>query len=278
MAERESGAAETDPADEPDDRDTPDDTARPTAGDEPETLRAAVEAKYDFENFRPVDMAEMSLAEWEAAFDPDSWITGPELVDRVEAELRDRVARGELFAVVERHEVGGEPRLLVYTDAEYAVVLPDGTVQGAGALSRDVEPVVALCSMDSFEVADPPEGAGLPNPASVEPGSGDLGHRLLLALAIVQVVAGLVVVFAPVFVALGPGAGALTAVVGLGFIAIGAVLGLLVANARLSDRFRAREYRARLQAAGVGSDERPGFLPAMDALEEGTDAPEDGAT
>jgi hypothetical protein len=247
-----------------------------TAAEDPESLRAAVEAKYDFEDFRPADMAEMTVEEWEAAFDPDTWITGDRLVDRVEAELLGRIAAGELFAVVERHDVNGVDQLLVYTDAGYAVVTPDGTVEGEGSIASEIEPVVALCSMESFEVADPPPDAGLPDPATVEPGSGDLGHRLLLAVAGIQLVAGLVVLVSPVLVRLGPGAAALTSVVGLAFIGDGVLLGVLVANARLSDRFRAAEYRDRLQAAGVGSDERPSFLPRMDGDEGEADAVKSG--
>lgn len=251
---------------EPADEGAPEAPGSDTAADG-ETLREAVEAKYDFDDFRPADMAEMSVEEWEAVFDPDTWITGTALVDRVEAELAGRIADGELFAVVERHTVEGEPRLLVYTDAEYAVVHPDGSVTGEGAVRREVEPVVALCSMESFEVANPPADAGLPDPSTVQPGSGDLGHRLLLAVAVIQVVAGVVLLVSPVFVRLGPGAGALTAVIGLIFVGVGVLLGVLVANARLSDRFRAAEYRERLEAAGVGSDERPSFLPTMDETE-----------
>lgn len=247
-----------------------------SAGEDPETLRAAVEEKYDFEDFRPADMAKMTVEEWEAAFDPDTWITGERLVDRVEAELLARVAAGELFAVVERHDVDGAARLLVYTDAGYAVVTPDGTVEGEGGIASEVEPVVALCSMESYEVAEPPPDAGLPDPSTVEPGSGDLGHRLLLAVAGIQLVAGVVILVSPVLVRLGPGAAALTTVIGLAFIAVGVLLGVLVANARLSDRFRAAEYRDRLQAAGVGSDERPSFLPRMDDREEESDAVEPG--
>jgi len=230
---------------------------------DPETLRAAVEARYDFDDFRPADMARMSLAEWEAAFDPDTWITGEALLDRVEDELRWRVAAGQLFAVVERHAVGDGTRLLVYDDAEYATVDPDGTVAGDDGVCRQIEPVVALCSMDSFEVATPPANASLPDPDDIGPGSSELGHRLLLAVAMVQALAGLVLLVSPLVVSLGPGAGALTAVIGLGFVVVGLVLGVLVANARLSDRFRSAAYRDRLLAAGVGRDERPAFLPPM---------------
>lgn len=239
--------------------------------DEPDSFRAAVESKYDFDDFGPADMAEMSVDEWEAAFDADTWITGPALIDRVENELRSRIAAGELFAVVERHAVADEPRLLVYSDAEYTVVYPDGRVEGEGAISREIEPVVALCSMESFDVSEPPPDAGLPDPAGIEPGSGDLGHRLLLGLAVIQAVAGLGLFVSPVFFQLGPGAGALTTVIGLIFVGIGVLLGILVANARLSDRFRAAEFRERLEAAGVGSNNRPGFLPPMEAGETGSE-------
>jgi hypothetical protein len=50
-------------------------------------------------------------------------------------------------------------------------------------------------------------------------------------------------------------------VVGLVFVIAGAFLFLVVANARLSDRFRAEEYRNRLRAVGLESGERPDFLP-----------------
>ncbi|MDZ7702757.1 MAG: hypothetical protein U5J98_12245 [Halobacteriales archaeon] len=262
--------ADREPAEGPDDEGPDADADAPDVGEaeDPETLREAVEAKYDFDDFRPADMAEMTVEEWEAAFDADTWITGPALIDRVEAELTGRVADGELFAVVERHELDDGPRLLVYSDAEYAVVGPDGSVDGEGALRREVEPVVALCSMDRFEVATPPAGAGLPDPSTIEPGSGDLGHRLLLAVAVFQLLAGLVLLVSPVFFPLGPGAGALTTVIGLIFVGVAVVLGVLVANARLSDRFRAAEYRERLEAAGVGRDGRPSFLPDLEAAGE----------
>jgi len=258
--DRPEAAAGTDP---------PDDAANPEAAGEPTppaTFQQKIEEKYDFAHFSPADMAEMTVEEWEAAFDPDSWITGPELLDRVEADLRSRVGRREVFAVVERTEVDGEACVLAYSDVDYALVRPDGSVEGEGALLEDVEPVVALCSMADYDVPEPPADAGLPHPDEVGEGAGGIGDRLLLAVAVVQVVAGLLLLLAPVFVDLNPGgpgggAGLLTTVAGLGFLFIGLVIGVLVANARLSGRFRAEEYRRRLRAAGVGSDERPAFLP-----------------
>ena len=79
-----------------------------------EALREQVEAEYDFEEFGPADMAEMEREEWEAVFDPDTWITGPELVDRVERDLRRRIATREVFARLERHPGPDGDRLLAW--------------------------------------------------------------------------------------------------------------------------------------------------------------------
>lgn len=239
-----------------------------------ETLREAVEERYDFEHFSPADMAEMTVEEWEAAFDPEAWVTGPELLDRVEAELRSRVARREVFAVVERTWIEDQERVLAYTDAGYATVAPDGTVEGEGTIVEDVEPIVALCAMAAYDVAEPPADAGLPHPDDVAVESGGLGDRLLLAIAGVQVIAGIGLLVAVVVADLGPGSGLVATVAGLGFLLIGMVIGVLVANARLSGRFRAAEYRERLRAAGVGSDERPSFLPGEEAPELADDGAE----
>ncbi|MFB6210215.1 MAG: hypothetical protein ABEI76_01625 [Halobacteriales archaeon] len=270
-------------------------------------LRAAVEEKYDFEDFTAEDMASMSGEEWEAAFDAESWITGSALLDRVEADLQNRIASRDVFAVVERITEGGEERLLAYSDEGYSIVYPDGTVEGRGTVLRDVKPVVALCSMEEYEVSEPPEGDILPDPESVPEGGSELGNQLMLAVAGVQLVAGLFLLLSPVIVepllelfcqpttetgvyncAIGlpgstttiamqsPGrAIVLTTIVGLGFLVISGLLFVVVANARLSDRFRAEEYRERLRATGVGTDERPDFLPIdeetgqLEALENG---------
>ena len=241
-------------------------SADPEPSRDPETIREKVEGDYDFEQFSPADMVEMTAEEWEVAFDPDSWIVGPELLDRVEADLRSRVAHREVFAVVERTEVDGEEHVLAYTDVGYALVAPDGSVEGEGSILEDVEPVVALCSMEDYDVPEPPADAGLPHPGEVADGAGSIGDRLLLAVAGVQILAGLVLLVSPLFLDVGPagpgsGSGLLTTVAGLAFLFIGVVIGVLVANARLSGRFRAEEYRQRLEAAGVGSEFRPTFLP-----------------
>jgi hypothetical protein len=61
-----------------------------TTADDLDALREQVDAEYDFENFTPADMAKMSAEEWEAAFDAETWITGPELLDRLEKDLKTR--------------------------------------------------------------------------------------------------------------------------------------------------------------------------------------------
>ena len=240
-------------------------TARPT----PEEI----EEKYDFKDFGPQDMAQMSYEEWAAAFDHDSWITGEALLDRVEADLKSRVADRDVFAVIERIEQEGQPQLLAYSDEGYAVVYPDGTIEGSGTVLRDVKPSVALASMESYEVPEPPEGDVLPDPAEVPEGSGKLGNQLMQIIAAVHVLAGVALFVAWIAMALP----IVAAVASIGFFFFGVFVFLLVANARLSDRFRAEEYRNRLRAVGLGDDERPEFLPG-ESEESADSIPDDTPT
>jgi hypothetical protein len=233
--------------------------ADPGESDEPsvEKLREEVEEKYDFDDFGPRDMAQMTAEEWDAAFDIDTWITGRELLDRVEADVKQRVVERDVFARLER--LSDPDRLIAFSDEGYAVIYPDGTVTGEGTVLRDVKPSVALCSMDEYDPPDMPKGEVLPDPSEVAEGSGDLGHQVLQIIGGLQVLMGLVLLGAGVIGLLGK-AGVIGVFAGLGFIVIGIVLFLLVANARLSDRFRAEEYRDRLRAVGVGTSERPEML------------------
>lgn len=254
-------------------------------------LAARVEEEYDFEEFGPREMAEMSVEEWEAAFDPETWITGEQLLDRVEDDLRHRVATRDVFAVVERVSIDGEPVVLAYSDEGYAVVHEDGTVDGRGTVLRDVKPTVALCSMDDYDVPNPPEEAGLPDPQDVPEGSSGIGTTLLQYVGLAQVAAGVLLFLSPFIydplvrtctpvtgsnarqctlagttLELHPlGDSAIVAVIaGVGFILFGALMLLIVANARLSDRFRSEEFRNRLRSAGLGEGERPAFVPETD--------------
>jgi hypothetical protein len=254
-------------------------------------LQERVEEEYDFDEFGPREMAEMSMEEWEAAFDPDTWVTGADLLDRVEADLRHRVATRDVFAVVERTSIDGEPVVLAYSDEGYAVVHPDGTVDGTGTVLRDVKPTVALCSMEDYDVPDAPEDAGLPEPQEVPEGSGGFGTTLLQYVGLAQVIVGLVLFLSPFTYdplvrscAPVPGSPAhscsiagttmqlhplgdsavIAAIAGVGFVAFGVLMLVVVANARLSDRFRSEQFRERLRSAGVGEGERPAFVPETD--------------
>jgi len=233
-----------------------------------DALRREVEEKYDFENFGPSDMAQMSAEEWEAAFDPDTWIVGAELLDRVEQDLKSRIQRREVFAVLERVEEDGEERLVAYSDEGYAIVSPDGSVEGQGTVVRDVKPTVALCSMDSYEVPEAPDEVSLPSPQEVPEGTGQLGNNLLQLIAAAQMLVGLGLLGVWLLTDAIPTPGGyvdlVAPLIALVFIGIGVFLFAVVANARLSDRFRAEEFRDRLRAAGVEDGERPDFLPPLD--------------
>jgi hypothetical protein len=243
-----------------------------------EALREQVEAEYDFDDFGPNDMASMSADEWEAVFDPETWITGQELLDRVEADLKRRVADREVFARVERHD----DRVLAYSDEGYATVYDDGSVEGHGTVLRDVKPTVALASMESYDVPEAPPEDLLPEPQEVPEGSGELGNTMLQVVAGIQILAGLVLTGGWLVISLGviqpPGGGSIQSlnviamlVGGVFFLGIGILLFAVVANARLSDKFRAEEYRNRLRAVELEPDERPDFLPDEGDSDEHTD-------
>ncbi|WP_081927208.1 DUF7319 domain-containing protein [Halobellus rufus] len=234
------------------------DDAPPADAEGLDELRRQVEETYDFDDFGPEDMAEMSLEEWEAVFDPGTWIVGEELLDRVEQELNARVAIREIFAVVERIRAG-EDRVVAYSDEGYAIVHPDGSVEGEGTVLRDVKPTVALCSMDSYELMDAPEDASLPEPEAVVEGSGEFGNLMLQIVAAAQMVVGLGLLVA--WIALPSLSTIVAPIAAIGFLVIGFFLFLVVANARLSDRFRTEEFRNRLRALEAIREDRPEFLP-----------------
>ena len=223
-----------------------------------EALRAEVEERYDFDEFGPADMAEMSGEEWEAVFDADTWITGPDLLDRVERDLKSRIARRDVFAELDRVVEDGQPLLAAWSDEGYAVVYPDGTVEGAGTVLRDVTASVALCSMDSYDPEEPPAAYELPTPEDVESGTGEFGNLMLQVVAGAQVLSGLALGFAWL---LGAVDTIVAPVVAGFFVLVGLFLFGVVANARLSDRFRAEEFRQRLRAVEEAGARRPEFLP-----------------
>jgi len=268
----------TDEAPEPDTDESAEDveTERPNgSAEDVEAIRRQVEAEYDFDDFGPEDMDRMSVEEWEVAFDDDTWITGEELLDRVRDDLEARIADRHVFAVLEEVEYEGHRCLLAYSDDDYALVYPDGSVEGFGTVLRDVKPVVALCSMEGYDPMEPPADVVLPTPDEVPEGSGELGNLMLQIVAAVQGIAGIGLLVAAATVAGGRGVGTtLMAAAGLGFLAIAVLLFFTVANARLSDRFRAEQYRERLREIGLEDGERPEFLPVSDGSNGGDGRPE----
>jgi hypothetical protein len=261
-------------------------SATDAESEELDELRRRVEEEYDFEDFGPADMTQMDAREWDVAFDPDSWITGEALLDRVEADLKHRVASRDVFAVVERVTHEGQPCVLAYTDSGYALVEPDGSVEGFGTVLRDTKPVVALCSMESYDVSPAPdEDYLLPHPEEVPEGSDELGNLMMQVVAGVLSLAGVLLVLISFYAVLasygapglagitdaGGGALAVTIVIGAVFVAVGLLLFATVANARLSDAFRAEEYRERLRRMGLDDGERPAFLPTESTTRELTD-------
>lgn len=222
--------------------------------DDLDALRKRVEETYDFDDFGPTDMAEMSLEEWEAAFDPDTWIVGEELLDRVEHELKARVAIREIFAIVERATDAEKDRVVAYSDEGYAIVYADGSVEGEGTVLRDVKPTVALCSMESYELMPAPEDVTLPEPQDVVEGSGEFGNLMLQIVAGVQMLVGVGLLVA--WLALPSLSTVVAPIAAIGFLVIGFFLFVVVANARLSDRFRTEEFRNRLRALDAAGDER----------------------
>lgn len=227
------------------------------ARNDPEDLRDAIEERYDLDDFGPREMQEMSAEEWEALFDAETWITGRKLLDRVESDLRARVERRDVFAVIEREGTREQERIVAYSDEGYAIVWQDGTVEGQGTVLRDVEPVVALCSMDDYEPDTPTGDGSLPTPSSIESGGAELGNSVMQIVGIVQILAGVVLLAGWVIYQLT----VFVPIVAIAFILFGIFVLVLVANARLSDRFRAAEYRERLEAAHAGSEKRPPFVP-----------------
>lgn len=244
----ESDDASGDDVGEGDDAGEPDDLAE---------LRERVESEYDFDDFGPSDMARMSAEEWDAAFDPESWITGDRLLDRAEAELKSRIARREVFGVLERVRADDEERLLVYSDEGYAIVRPSGSIAGQGTVLRDIEPIVALAAMESYEVPEPPDDWSLPHPDTVPEGSGEFGNLMIQVIAVVQVLGGAALLVAWLVTDLDT---IIAPTMGVVFLLVGLFLFVMVANARLSDRFRSEEYRERLRALREAK-ERPDFVP-----------------
>ena len=115
----------------------------------------------------------------------------------------------------------------------------------------------------------PPDDWSLPHPDSVPEGSGEFGNLLIQVVAGVQVLAGAALLVATAVTDLGT---IVAPAMGIVFLLVGVFLFAMVANARLSDRFRSEEYRDRLRALREAK-ERPEFVP----VEDGVVTDEEGA-
>lgn len=210
------------------------------------------------------------LEAWEADFDRDEWITGARLVERVERDLKARVGARDVFAEVRR--LTGD-RLLAYSDEGYAILTPDGSVEGTGSVMDDVTSSVALCAMEGYEVPDAPADWALPDPDSVSRRGGELGNLMLQVIGGGLALSGLVMLVAAA-VGVAGRSPILLVLAGIIFAIGGVFLFVVVANARLSDRFRAGEYRRRLREAGVETGRPPPFVPVDDEEILDAEAPE----
>jgi hypothetical protein len=113
--------------------------------------------------------------------------------------------------------------------------------------------MVALCSMEEYEIPEPPESYRLPSPEAVPEQTGELGNLMIQIIAGMQLLGGVGLIGAWVFTDIGLVAPAIGGI----FLVVGIFLFSLVANARLSDRFRAEQYRNRLRAVETDGFERP---------------------
>ena len=180
-------------------------------------------------------------------------IVGKELLNRVELDIRDRISRRNIIAAIETIHIDDEENLLIYDDAGYALIALDGSVSGMGSIRTEIENIVVLCSMDTYDVPELPAGDFSLNIDAISKSSSGIGNKLLQILASSFLIIGILLLFSPLFINFPrPGSGILTTVSGFGFIFTGLFLLLVVVHSRLSDRFRSTEYADRLKKIGIG--------------------------
>ena len=178
-------------------------------------------------------------------------IVGKELLNRVDLDIKDRISRRNIIAAIETIHIDDEENLLIYDDAGYALIALDGSVSGMGSIRTEIENIVVLCSMDTYDVPELPAGDFSLNIDAPSKSSSGIGNKLLQILASSFLIIGILLLFSPLFVNFPrPGSGILTTVSGFGFIFTGLFLLLVVVHSRLSDRFRSTEYADRLKKIG----------------------------
>lgn len=244
----ETKARAMEPSSPPDDEPSARDGGSRRARSESDSLVADID---------PGEMGTLSPEEWADRFDTSAWVTGTELIDRVELELQNRIATRDVFAELERP---GPDRLLAYSDEGYAIVYDDGSVEGDGTVFRDVKTSVVLAASPEYDVSAPPADWRLPEPSSIRIGGSELGNRMLQVLGAGLLLSGIAMLVGSAIGVAGRSP-IILVFMGFAFLIGGIFLFFVVANARLSTRFRAAEYRNRLEAAKVGDDGRPEFVP-----------------
>jgi hypothetical protein len=118
--------------------------------------------------------------------------------------------------------------------------------------------------MEAYDVPEPPDDWSLPHPDTVPQGSGEFGNLMVQVIAVVQVLAGAALLAATLLTDLDT---IVAPAMGIVFLLVGLFLFVMVANARLSDRFRSEEYRDRLRALREAK-ERPDFVPVEGGVVE----------
>ncbi len=192
-------------------------------------------------------------------------IVGTDLLDRIEADTKDRIRRRNILAMIERISIEGTGHILIYDDLGYALVEPDGSVSGIGSIRTEIENVVVLCSMSSYDVPELLNGNFLPKISSTYKPANQIGNKLLQTLSFSFFIIGFILLISPIFINFyASSATILTTISGLGFILTSLFIITLVIHSRLSDRFRSSEYQNRLKNIGIGSNSRPSFIPQFE--------------
>lgn len=211
------------------------------------------------------DKVTVSINPGEFIHSSEKIIVGLDLIDRIEADTKDRIRRRNILAMIERISIEGIDHILIYDDLGYAIVEPDGSVSGIGSIRAEMENVVVLCSMSNYDVPELIKDNFLPNISSTYKPPNQIGNKLLQILSLSFFIIGCTLLVSPIFLNFyASSATILTTISGFGFILISLFITTMVVHSRLSDRFRSSEYQNRLKNIGIGSNSRPSFIPQFE--------------
>ena len=122
-------------------------------------------------------------------------IVGKELLNRVDLDIKDRISRRNIIAAIETIHIDDEENLLIYDDAGYALIALDGSVSGMGSIRTEIENIVVLCSMDTYDVPELPAGDFSLNIDAPSKSSSGIGNKLLQILASSFLIIGILLLF-----------------------------------------------------------------------------------